>query len=61
MGKATLNVPVTQMVRTGAMRRSGSVQVATFPLASQLEKDIWEEEEEEEEEFKMQSGERVGL
>lgn len=40
IGKAALNVPVTQMVKTGVMRRS--VQVVTFPLAavSQLKKDM---------------------
>lgn len=37
-------MPVTQMMRTGAMRRS--VQVVTFPLVSQLKNDMWEEEQE---------------
>ena len=37
IGKAALNVPVTQMVKTGGMWRS--VQAVTSPLVSQL-KDI---------------------
>jgi hypothetical protein len=42
IGKAALNVPVTQMAKMGAMRRS--VQLATFPLVSQLKKDMLEDE-----------------
>ena len=38
IGKAVLNVPVTQMVKTGGMRRS--VQAVTSPLVSQLKEDI---------------------
>jgi hypothetical protein len=38
IGKAALNVPVTQMVKTGAMRRS--VHAVIFPLVSQLKKDM---------------------
>jgi hypothetical protein len=44
MGKTALNVPVIQMVKTDAMRRS--VKVAAPPLESQFIEDIWQEEQE---------------
>jgi hypothetical protein len=44
MGKAALNMPVIQMVKTGAKRRS--IKVVAPPLELQLTGDIWEEEQE---------------